>query len=266
MQSMKDRATLIGVLGILASALVSAVLLVLAFPPYDYWFLAWVALVPMFVMWALPTPRPRAARAAAALTFVLYMGVLLWQAFPPGLTSRAWRGSDFPPILFLDSPALFVSVILLPTLFVLFYFVRVPTGPPVALAQARPYFWLLPPAVWTLTEYVRYRLQLGHIWGNLFTTQHTMPPAMVITQVGGPWLLTFCIVFGQRADRRRHCPAAHAPALRRPPGRSRAGRPPCLGQCAADHGSAVAGCAGTERDANHGGRARANGRRHVRLL
>lgn len=191
---MKTQAPQLGLLGILACGIVSAVLLVLAFPPYDYWYLAWIALVPMLVPLALPTPRPRAARAAAALTFVLYMGVLLWQAFPPGLTSRAWRGSDFPPILFLDSPALFVSVILLPTLFVLFYFGRIPIGPPISLAQARPYFWLLPPAVWTLTEYVRYRLQLGHIWGNLFTTQHTFPTTLAIMRLGGPWLLTFCIV------------------------------------------------------------------------
>ena len=184
----------LGKLGILAGAAASALLLVLASPPHDYWFLAWVALVPMFAVMALPVPRPRAARAACALTYVLYVGVLLWQAFPPGLTSRAWRGSDFPPILFLDSPALFVSVVLLPTLFALFYFGRAPCGPPLALAQARPHLWLLPPAVWTLTEYVRYRLQLGHIWGNLFTTQHTVPGAMAISHVGGPWLLTFCIV------------------------------------------------------------------------
>ena len=191
---MKTHSTLLGVVSILASAVASAALLVLAFPPYDYWFLAWVALVPMFLPLALPTQRPRAARAASALTFVLFMGVLLWQAFPPGLTSRAWRSGDFPPILFLDSPALFVSVILLPTLFVIFYFGRVPIGPPISLAQVKPYFWLLPPAVWTLTEYVRYRLQLGHIWGNLFTTQHTAPAALVVTRFGGPWLLTFCIV------------------------------------------------------------------------
>ncbi len=191
---MRKNAIVIGLIGTLVHSIGPAILLVLAFPPFNLWFLAWVALAPMFVVMALPTPRPRAARAAAALTFVLYMGVLLWQAFPPGLTSRAWRGSDFPPILFLDSPALFVSLVLLPALFVLFYFVRVPIGPPVALAQARPYFWLLPPAVWTLTEYVRYRLQLGHIWGNLFTTQHTVPGVMAITQLGGPWLLTFCIV------------------------------------------------------------------------
>ena len=119
---MKAQAPQLRLLGILACGIASAVLLVLAFPPNNYWFLAWVALVPMFLPLALPTPRPRAARAAAALTFVLYMGVLLWQAFPPGLTSRAWRGSDFPPILFLDSPALFVSVILLPTLFVTLLF------------------------------------------------------------------------------------------------------------------------------------------------
>ena len=220
---MKRQATLLGLLGILASAVASAVLLALAFPPFDYWYLAWVALVPMFVTMALPTPRPRAARAAAALTFVLYMGVLLWQAFPPGLTSRAWRGSDFPPILFLDSPALFVSVILLPALFVLFYFARVPLGPPIALAQAKPYFWLLPPAAWTLTEYVRYKLQLGHIWGNLFTTQHTVPPVMAITQLGGPWLLTFCIVLVNLliavglarllVRRTRHGAGAAAPAV-----------------------------------------------------
>ena len=191
---MKTQAPQLGLLGILACGIASAALLVLAFPPYDYWYLAWIALVPMLVPLALPTPRPRAARAVAALTFVLYMGVLLWQAFPPGLTSRAWRGSDFPPILFLDSPALFVSVILLPTLFVLFYFGRIPIGPPISLAQARPYFWLLPSAVWTLTEYVRYRLQLGHIWGNLFTTQHTFPTTLAIMRLGGPWLLTFCIV------------------------------------------------------------------------
>ncbi len=191
---MKSRTLQFGIVGIVVSAVVSAVLLVLAFPPYNLWFLAWIALAPMLLPLAVPTLQPRAARAASALTYVLYMGVLLWQAFPPGLTSRAWRGSDFPPMLFLDSPALFVSVILLPTLFVLFYFGRVPLGPPVALARAKPYYWLLPPAVWTLTEYVRYRLQLGHIWGNLFTTQHTAPAALTVTRIGGPWLLTFCIV------------------------------------------------------------------------
>ncbi len=191
---MKHPSTPVGLLGIGASAASSAVLLTLAFPPFDLWYLAWIALAPMFVPMALPTLRPRAARAAASLTYVLFMGALLWQAFPPGLTSRAWRGSDFPPILFLDSPALFVSVILLPALFVVFYFARIPAGAPQALGQARPYLWLLPPAVWTLTEYVRYRLQLGHIWGNLFTTQHTFPSALAVTRLGGPWLLTFCIV------------------------------------------------------------------------
>lgn len=218
---MDARSVLSGAALALGSAVASAILLVLAFPPYDFWYLAWVALAPMFFVMALPTPRPRTARAAAALTYVLYMGVLLWQAFPPGLTSRAWRGSDFPPILFLDSPALFVSVILLPTLFVLFYFARIPTGQPIALLQARPYFWLLPPAVWTLTEYVRYRLQLGHIWGNLFTTQYTMPPILRVTQIGGPWLLTFCIVLVNiliavalaRLFMRRSVPAASAAAL-----------------------------------------------------
>ena len=80
---MKKHSTLLGVVSILASAVASAALLVLAFPPYDYWFLAWVALVPMFLPLVLPTQRPRAARAASALTFVLFMGVLLWQAFPP---------------------------------------------------------------------------------------------------------------------------------------------------------------------------------------
>ena len=56
---MKTHSILLGVVSILASAVASAALLVLAFPPYDYWFLAWVALVPMFLPLALPTQRPR---------------------------------------------------------------------------------------------------------------------------------------------------------------------------------------------------------------
>ena len=75
MRNQKKQTTLFSLLGIVASAVASAALLVLAFPPYDYWFLAWVALAPLFAVMALPTPRPRAARAAAALTYVLFMGV-----------------------------------------------------------------------------------------------------------------------------------------------------------------------------------------------
>jgi apolipoprotein N-acyltransferase len=176
----------------LGLTVVSAILLALAFPPRNAWWLAWIALVPMFLGQFLVAPSSRSGRAVGALTYVVYLGILLWQALPPGLTSRAW--GEFPPVLLFDSPAFFVVVVVLPVFWVLFFFLRVPNGAWLPLSHFEPLAWLIPPAIWATAEYVRYRLQLGHIWGNLFTTQHTVPPVLTVTAIGGPWLLTFIIV------------------------------------------------------------------------
>ena len=65
-------------------ALASAILLILAFPDFDYWFLAWFALVPL--MWAVEREKESTSRS-----FVLgwifgtafFFGTWCWLSYAP---------------------------------------------------------------------------------------------------------------------------------------------------------------------------------------
>src|SRR5438105_2241407 len=54
----------------------SGALLILAFPPYDQGWLAWIAPVPLFA--ALLAPRPRPGWSGFVAGFVFFLGHLTW--------------------------------------------------------------------------------------------------------------------------------------------------------------------------------------------
>src|SRR5215212_747919 len=67
-----------------ALAMLSAVLLILAFPDFEFWFLAFVALVPL--LWAIEREKGSAARSFILgwlWGFVFFTGTCWWLTFAP---------------------------------------------------------------------------------------------------------------------------------------------------------------------------------------
>src|SRR5687767_5357614 len=65
-------------------AIISAVLLILAFPDFDFWFLAWIALVPLF--FALEREKDSALKSfLTGWTFgvTFFFGTCWWLTFAP---------------------------------------------------------------------------------------------------------------------------------------------------------------------------------------
>src|SRR5688572_16877286 len=67
-----------------ALAILSAILLILAFPDFDLWFLAWFGLVPLF--WAIEREKESALRSFILgwlWGFVFFTGTCWWLTFAP---------------------------------------------------------------------------------------------------------------------------------------------------------------------------------------
>src|SRR5687768_10782007 len=77
-----------------ALALLGAVMLILAFPDFDYWFLAWFALVP--VMWAVEREKESTSRSVLVgwiFGTAFFFGTCWWLTYAP----ITYAG--FPPIV-----------------------------------------------------------------------------------------------------------------------------------------------------------------------
>src|SRR5687767_6341486 len=77
-----------------AAALVGALLLILAFPDFEYWFLAWIALVPL--LWAVEREKGSVLKSFVLgwmFGAVFFFGTCWWLTFAP----ITYAG--FPPAL-----------------------------------------------------------------------------------------------------------------------------------------------------------------------
>ena len=78
----------------IALAILSAVLLILAFPDFEFWFLAWFALIPLFL--AIEREKASITRAFVLgwiFGTIFFFGTCWWLTFAP-ITYAA-----FPPLL-----------------------------------------------------------------------------------------------------------------------------------------------------------------------
>ncbi|HLA96356.1 MAG TPA: apolipoprotein N-acyltransferase [Pyrinomonadaceae bacterium] len=163
-------------------ALASAVLLILAFPDFEYWPLAWIALVPL--MWAVERVKDSAAKA-----FVL--GWIFGTAFFFG---TCWW-LTFAPITYAGFPAILA--------YGLFFFVAAAAGifPALfaaVLAKLLNRFGsiaiLAAPFIWVFTEFLRYWVT-GNNWNALGYSQAFVIPAGVsslhLANIGGIYLTSF---------------------------------------------------------------------------
>lgn len=163
-------------------ALLSSVLLILAFPDFDLWFLAWFALIPM--IWAVEAEKDSTVKSFVLgwlFGTVFFFGTCWWLTFAP----ITYAG--FPPIL----------------AYTLFFFVAAAAGTfpgifgavlSVLLRRFGSIAILLAPFVWVCTEFLRYWLT-GNNWNALGYSQAFSRLAVPFASSGGVLFVGFmCVV------------------------------------------------------------------------
>ncbi len=160
-------------------AALSAVLLILAFPKYDLWGLAWIGLVPLFfALDALTTDR--SFRLGFFWGGVFFSGTLNWFI-------HMSRTSGIP--VFLSLLALVALVSYLSLFFAVFFVVYSRTRQwPLGLRL------VFLPGVWAALEFLRDWLFSGFGWCALGYSQYTNLPAIQIADVTGVFGVSFVIV------------------------------------------------------------------------
>lgn len=168
--------------GHLLMALLSGIMLIAAFPPFEQGYLAWVALIPLLAI-CLETKPIRAF--AAGLVFGLplntylnlYLANVLFPYLPTALALAAMIGLVLYISLFYGIFALAVSLV-----------TRLRKGWLVALAI---------PSFWILMEYLRSLGFMGYTVGFLGYSQWQYHNLLSLTSVYGYWGLPFLILFFQ---------------------------------------------------------------------
>lgn len=160
---------------LIAGSLLSAVLLWLAFPPVDWGWLAWVALVPL-VLALRPATRPRQGCALGVLWGVAFYGILLWwmQEFVARWTGSFWLGLIAWALLVLSQ-----------TLFAGMFGWGYVLVNSLAKGRALPIAWTV--GLWVMVEWLRGAGWWGFLWGQLAVTQHRNLLPLQSAELFGAW-------------------------------------------------------------------------------
>lgn len=160
--------------------ILSAVLLVLSFPPFSLGFAAWFSFVPLF--WALDGEGKRRGFALGYIYgFVFFLGTVNWV-----IHSMYHYGGV--PILasVLVMLTLVAYLSLFPAVFGLFF--AASSGASVAARV------ILAPSLWAALEYLRGYLFTGFPWAVLGYTQAHYLPVIQIADNTGVWGVSFLVV------------------------------------------------------------------------
>lgn len=147
----------------------SAALLILAFPPFNLWFLAWVGLVPLF--YAIDGVRPVQAFRRAYTTGAIFFAGTVWWLIHVTLPGTA--GAVMYLALYIGIFGLIVSMV------------------PFRGSWAR---LLFVPAVWVALEYLRSVGIFGFGWNLLAYSQAPALPIIQIADITGAYGVSFLVV------------------------------------------------------------------------
>ena len=160
----------------------SGLALILAFPPFEQGWLAWVALMPL--LWFCLQAGPRQAFCGGflfALPLQLYLNYYLSTVL----------------FAYLAPPLATTALLLLIILLCLFYGLFALAVSCLRKLQSPLLLAAVIPALWVLTEYLRSLGFIGYPVGYLGYTQWRCPPALNLLSAFGYWGLAFTIVFFQ---------------------------------------------------------------------
>ncbi len=153
--------------------LLSAALLTLAYPPFDLFFLAWFALIPMLI--AIRGEKPSQAFFTGYVTGLLFFGAALY-----------WVGYV----------AIIGAVIL--SLYLAFFFGLFALGVEILSVQfekPRIRFAFLASCLWVSVEYLRSHLLTGFGWTLLGHTQWQALPMIQVADISGAYGVSFLAIF-----------------------------------------------------------------------
>ncbi len=159
----------------------SAILLIGAFPDFEFWFLAWFALVPL--LWAVEREKESAVRSFVLgwiFGTVFFFGTCWWltyapityAGFPTALAYFLMLGVTAIVGIF---PGIFASVIA------------------VLLKRFGSIAMLAAPFVWVFTEFLRYWLT-GNNWNAIGYSQAFSERSLEPAAYGGPLLISFMVL------------------------------------------------------------------------
>jgi apolipoprotein N-acyltransferase len=176
----------------------SGLLASLAFPPFEWTFLAYVALVPWLLTLeeSVSSERSGVVFGVGWSAGIVYFAMLLW-----------W-------IVLLDAPALTIPWVRYPGTFAIVAYLGLYFG-----LFSRAYVWIrrrtsvpgfvVAPVLWTVADLARSYWELGFAWGHLGYSQVPFLPALQVASVAGihgltAWIVTInaLLVAGIGAPRR----------------------------------------------------------------
>ncbi|MFH1338295.1 MAG: apolipoprotein N-acyltransferase [Candidatus Omnitrophota bacterium] len=149
--------------------ILSAILLILSFPKFNLWILAWFAFVPLF--FAL-----RDKSKFKAFLLFCFTGIIFWLGIVYWLFHVTFAG-------------LILLVLYLALYFGVFGFI-IACYP----LYAPRYTLFFIPSVWVLLEYLRSHLFTGFGWGLLGYSQYLNLPAIQIADITGAWGVSFLVM------------------------------------------------------------------------
>lgn len=162
-------------------AVLSATLLILAFPDFEIWWLAWFALVPLLI--AIERNKDSATKS-------FWLGWLQGTVFFYG---TCWWLTN-APIVYGGIPAPLVYLLLLPATLGAGFFTGIFSA---ALSRLLKRFgtWaiLLAPFVWTACEFARHWLT-GNSWNALGYSQAFQTRLIQTAEIGGVFIVSFLLV------------------------------------------------------------------------
>lgn len=162
-------------------ALLSAILLILAFPDVEIWFLAGIALVPL--MWSIERQKNSVA-AASVLGWIFgvtfFFGTCWWLAYAP------IHYAEFPAIVaYLLVFGAAAGAALFPAIF---------AGAVAVILRRFGYAgFLTAPFVWVFAEFLRYWIT-GNNWNGLGYSQFNNEGVLEYASIGGVYLVSFVVV------------------------------------------------------------------------
>lgn len=162
-------------------ALVSAVMLTVAFPNFEFWYLAWFALAPL--LWAVEREKTSTTKSFVVgwlFGTIFFFGTCWWLTFAP----ITYAGFPWPLAYFL---MLVVAVIvgLFPAIFAGVLSILLRRLGSIAILAA--------PVLWVFTEFLRYWLT-GNNWNAIAYSQAFHGDAVHFASIGGVYLVGFLIV------------------------------------------------------------------------
>ena len=162
-------------------ALLSAILLTLSFPDFDWWFLAWFALVPLF--FAIEREKESVVKSFVLgwiFGICFFFGTCWWLTFAPII-----YGGVPSVIAYLLLFIVTLIVGLFPAIFSAIF--------SLLLKRFGTYAIFATPFLWTATEFLRFNLT-GNSWNAIGYSQAFNSGILKYASVGSVYLATFLVV------------------------------------------------------------------------